>query len=73
MVEKGARGAGLSNRTPRHSATCTLSPAQMEEFQIYEKYCQNKPRSESLWRQCSDCPFFQVCLGTLLVRVLSPH
>lgn len=33
----------------------------MEEFQIYEKYCQNKPRSESLWRQCSDCPFFQVC------------
>jgi hypothetical protein len=33
---------------------------QMEEFQIYEKYCQNKPRSESLWRQCSDCPFFQV-------------
>ena len=35
----------------------------MEEFQIYEKYCQNKPRSESLWRQCSDCPFFQVCPG----------
>lgn len=32
----------------------------MEEFQIYQKYCQNKPRSESLWRQCSDCPFFQV-------------
>lgn len=38
----------------------------MEEFQIYEKYCQNKPRSESLWRQCSDCPFFQVCLGLSL-------
>lgn len=35
----------------------------MEEFQVYEKYCQNKPRSESLWRQCSDCPFFQVCPG----------
>ncbi|XP_058404498.1 guanine nucleotide exchange factor DBS isoform X3 [Diceros bicornis minor] len=34
---------------------------RMEEFQIYEKYCQNKPRSESLWRQCSDCPFFQDC------------
>ncbi|XP_070937091.1 guanine nucleotide exchange factor DBS isoform X8 [Macaca nemestrina] len=32
---------------------------RMEDFQIYEKYCQNKPRSESLWRQCSDCPFFQ--------------
>lgn len=37
-------------------------PLQMEQFQVYEKYCQNKPRSESLWRQCSDCPFFQVCL-----------
>ncbi|XP_030888605.1 guanine nucleotide exchange factor DBS [Leptonychotes weddellii] len=34
---------------------------RMEEFQVYEKYCQNKPRSESLWRQCSDCPFFQEC------------
>lgn len=45
--------------------TWFLSWVQMEEFQIYEKYCQNKPRSESLWRQCSDCPFFQVCYGTL--------
>lgn len=34
----------------------------MEDFQIYEKYCQNKPRSESLWRQFSDSVFFQVCL-----------
>ncbi|XP_007501326.2 guanine nucleotide exchange factor DBS isoform X20 [Monodelphis domestica] len=34
---------------------------RMEDFQIYEKYCQNKPRSESLWRQCSDCAFFQEC------------
>ncbi|XP_032467449.1 guanine nucleotide exchange factor DBS isoform X2 [Phocoena sinus] len=34
---------------------------RMEQFQVYEKYCQNKPRSESLWRQCSDCPFFQEC------------
>uniref|UniRef100_A0A667ZEM1 MCF.2 cell line derived transforming sequence like n=1 Tax=Myripristis murdjan TaxID=586833 RepID=A0A667ZEM1_9TELE len=32
-----------------------------ECFEIYEKYCQNKPRSESLWRQCSDCAFFQEC------------
>jgi hypothetical protein len=38
----------------------------MEDFQIYEKYCQNKPRSESLWRQCSDCPFFQVRLDAPL-------
>ncbi|CDQ62973.1 unnamed protein product [Oncorhynchus mykiss] len=33
---------------------------RMTDLQIYEKYCQNKPRSESLWRQCSDCSFFQV-------------
>uniref|UniRef100_A0A8C2TYK4 MCF.2 cell line derived transforming sequence like n=1 Tax=Coturnix japonica TaxID=93934 RepID=A0A8C2TYK4_COTJA len=36
-------------------------PFQMEDFQIYEKYCQNKPRSESLWRQFSDSMFFQEC------------
>uniref|UniRef100_A0A8D0GWD2 MCF.2 cell line derived transforming sequence like n=1 Tax=Sphenodon punctatus TaxID=8508 RepID=A0A8D0GWD2_SPHPU len=34
---------------------------RMEDFQIYEKYCQNKPRSESLWRQFSDSIFFQEC------------
>uniref|UniRef100_A0A8B9R1E0 MCF.2 cell line derived transforming sequence like n=1 Tax=Anas platyrhynchos TaxID=8839 RepID=A0A8B9R1E0_ANAPL len=39
---------------------------QMEDFQIYEKYCQNKPRSESLWRQFSDSVFFQVCLPNLI-------
>ncbi|MEQ2201427.1 hypothetical protein XENOCAPTIV_012253, partial [Xenoophorus captivus] len=33
----------------------------MTDLQIYEKYCHNKPRSESLWRQCSDCAFFQEC------------
>lgn len=36
----------------------------MTDLQIYEKYCHNKPRSESLWRQCSDCAFFQV-IGSL--------
>uniref|UniRef100_A0A8C5SD89 MCF.2 cell line derived transforming sequence like n=1 Tax=Laticauda laticaudata TaxID=8630 RepID=A0A8C5SD89_LATLA len=34
---------------------------RMKDFKIYEKYCQNKPRSESLWRQCSDSAFFQEC------------
>ncbi|XP_067419769.1 guanine nucleotide exchange factor DBS isoform X3 [Emydura macquarii macquarii] len=34
---------------------------RMEDFQIYERYCQNKPRSESLWRQFSDSVFFQEC------------
>lgn len=33
---------------------------QKESFQMYECYCQNKPRSEALWRQFSDCTFFQV-------------
>ncbi|KAM7407167.1 hypothetical protein PAMA_003075 [Pampus argenteus] len=34
---------------------------RMTDLDIYEKYCHNKPRSESLWRQCSDCAFFQEC------------
>ncbi|KAM9456413.1 proto-oncogene DBL isoform 1-T1 [Clarias gariepinus] len=32
-----------------------------ENFQVYERYCQNKPRSEAMWRQCGDSPFFQEC------------
>lgn len=43
---------------------------RMGDLQIYEKYCQNKPRSESLWRQCSDCAFFQVTFH-LSFRALS--
>uniref|UniRef100_A0A3P8NAW1 Mcf.2 cell line derived transforming sequence-like a n=1 Tax=Astatotilapia calliptera TaxID=8154 RepID=A0A3P8NAW1_ASTCA len=38
-----------------------ISVELMKDLQIYEAYCQNKPRSESLWRQCSDCAFFQEC------------
>lgn len=38
----------------------TLSYWQKEELQVYQKYCQNKPRSEVLWRQCGDSLFFQV-------------
>ncbi|XP_072268344.1 guanine nucleotide exchange factor DBS isoform X5 [Pyxicephalus adspersus] len=45
--------------SPELVGRCFLE--RMEDFQIYEKYCQNKPRSESLWRQCSDAPFFQEC------------
>ncbi|XDV54241.1 hypothetical protein PO909_022579 [Leuciscus waleckii] len=32
-----------------------------ENFQVYERYCHNKPRSEALWRQCSDSVFIQEC------------
>ncbi|KFQ44371.1 Proto-oncogene DBL, partial [Nestor notabilis] len=46
---------------PERVGFCFLD--RREDFQMYEKYCQNKPRSESLWRQCSESTFFQVsCL-----------
>ncbi|XP_030265719.1 guanine nucleotide exchange factor DBS isoform X4 [Sparus aurata] len=50
---------------------------RMKDLQIYEAYCQNKPRSESLWRQCSDCAFFQVapltfCFQLCAAPLLSP-
>uniref|UniRef100_A0A7N6BD14 MCF.2 cell line derived transforming sequence-like 2 n=1 Tax=Anabas testudineus TaxID=64144 RepID=A0A7N6BD14_ANATE len=43
---------------PELVGTCFLK--RKEELQVYEKYCQNKPRSEVLWRQCGDSLFFQV-------------
>uniref|UniRef100_A0A672UQU2 MCF.2 cell line derived transforming sequence-like 2 n=2 Tax=Neoaves TaxID=3078114 RepID=A0A672UQU2_STRHB len=43
---------------PELLARCFLK--RKEDLQIYEKYCQNKPRSEALWRQCGDSIFFQV-------------
>ncbi|XP_026852094.2 guanine nucleotide exchange factor DBS isoform X5 [Electrophorus electricus] len=44
---------------PELVAKCFLK--RKEELQVYEKYCQNKPRSEALWRQCGDSVFFQEC------------
>ncbi|XP_019952588.1 proto-oncogene DBL isoform X1 [Paralichthys olivaceus] len=44
---------------PERVGACFLQ--RKEKFQVYERYCQNKPRSELLWRQCSDSPFFQEC------------
>ncbi|KAJ7992839.1 hypothetical protein DPEC_G00266190 [Dallia pectoralis] len=44
---------------PELVGTCFLK--RKEELQIYEKYCQNKPRSEALWRNCGDSLFFQEC------------
>ncbi|XP_040896130.1 guanine nucleotide exchange factor DBS isoform X3 [Toxotes jaculatrix] len=44
---------------PELVGTCFLK--RKEELQVYEKYCQNKPRSELLWRQCGDSLFFQEC------------
>ncbi|XP_074467288.1 proto-oncogene DBL isoform X1 [Sebastes fasciatus] len=44
---------------PERVGACFLQ--RKEKFQVYERYCQNKPRSELLWRQCSDSPFFKEC------------
>ncbi|XP_062332033.1 proto-oncogene DBL isoform X1 [Osmerus eperlanus] len=44
---------------PERVGACFLE--RKESFQVYECYCQNKPRSETLWRQFSDCAFFQEC------------
>uniref|UniRef100_A0A6Q2Y9U4 MCF.2 cell line derived transforming sequence a n=1 Tax=Esox lucius TaxID=8010 RepID=A0A6Q2Y9U4_ESOLU len=49
--------------TPERVGACFLE--RKENFQVYECYCQNKPRSESLWRQFSDCAFFQECQRNL--------
>ncbi|XP_039513471.1 guanine nucleotide exchange factor DBS isoform X2 [Pimephales promelas] len=48
-----------SAEKPELVGICFLK--RKEELQIYEKYCQNKPRSEALWRQCGDSMFFQEC------------
>uniref|UniRef100_A0ABM5EVW0 Proto-oncogene DBL isoform X3 n=1 Tax=Pogona vitticeps TaxID=103695 RepID=A0ABM5EVW0_9SAUR len=44
---------------PERVGCCFLE--RREDFQMYEKYCQNKPQSESLWRQCAKSAFFQEC------------
>ncbi|XP_078522113.1 putative guanine nucleotide exchange factor MCF2L2 isoform X2 [Lissotriton helveticus] len=44
---------------PDSLGTCFLK--RKEDLKVYEKYCQNKPRSEALWRQCGDSSFFQDC------------
>uniref|UniRef100_A0A673LAW2 MCF.2 cell line derived transforming sequence a n=1 Tax=Sinocyclocheilus rhinocerous TaxID=307959 RepID=A0A673LAW2_9TELE len=45
--------------SPEAVGACFLE--RKDHFHLYECYCQNKPRSDSLWRQFSDCPFFQEC------------
>ncbi|XP_063169803.1 proto-oncogene DBL isoform X2 [Candoia aspera] len=52
-----------------HLESCLEAPERVgycflerrEDFQMYEKYCQNKPRSESLWQQYAENLFFQEC------------
>ncbi|MEQ2179176.1 hypothetical protein GOODEAATRI_021951, partial [Goodea atripinnis] len=65
-LERYLDTAAVHTITDRSAICCqyeaVLNPQLgMKDLQIYEAYCQNKPRSESLWRQCSDCAFFQEC------------
>ncbi|KAJ0049867.1 hypothetical protein NL108_005141, partial [Boleophthalmus pectinirostris] len=46
--------------TPEAVGACFLE--RKDCFQMYECYCHNKPHSDALWRQFSDCVFFQVSL-----------
>ncbi|XP_067289795.1 proto-oncogene DBL [Pseudorasbora parva] len=45
--------------SPERLGACFLE--RKEHFQVYERYCQNKPRSDALLRQCSDSVFIQEC------------
>ncbi|KAJ0002933.1 hypothetical protein NQD34_008082 [Periophthalmus magnuspinnatus] len=45
--------------TPEAVGACFLE--RKDCFQMYECYCHNKPHSDALWRQFSDCVFFQEC------------
>ncbi|EHB07586.1 Proto-oncogene DBL, partial [Heterocephalus glaber] len=40
---------------------CSDAPERVGpyDFQIYAKYCQNKPRSEAIWKKYSECAFFK--------------
>ncbi|XP_021098191.1 proto-oncogene DBL isoform X9 [Heterocephalus glaber] len=42
---------------PERVGPCFLE--RKDDFQIYAKYCQNKPRSEAIWKKYSECAFFK--------------
>ncbi|XP_063102538.1 proto-oncogene DBL isoform X3 [Cavia porcellus] len=45
------------SQVPERVASCFLE--RKNDFHIYAKYCQNKPKSEAIWRKYSDCAFFK--------------
>uniref|UniRef100_A0ABI7WH88 MCF.2 cell line derived transforming sequence n=1 Tax=Felis catus TaxID=9685 RepID=A0ABI7WH88_FELCA len=45
---------------PERVGPCFLE--RKDDFQMYAKYCQNKPRSEAIWKKYSECAFFQELL-----------
>ncbi|XP_057395131.1 proto-oncogene DBL isoform X8 [Balaenoptera acutorostrata] len=52
---------------PEGVGPCFLE--RKDDFQMYAKYCQNKPRSEAIWRKYSECAFFQECQRKLKHRL----
>ncbi|XP_045144302.1 proto-oncogene DBL [Echinops telfairi] len=52
---------------PEQVGRCFLE--RKKEFQMYAKYCLNKPRSEKIWKKCSECAFFQECQKKLKHRL----
>ncbi|XP_064339340.1 proto-oncogene DBL isoform X6 [Camelus dromedarius] len=52
---------------PERVGPCFLE--RKDDFQMYAKYCQNKPRSETIWKKYSECAFFQECQRKLKHRL----
>uniref|UniRef100_A0A8C9USR8 MCF.2 cell line derived transforming sequence n=1 Tax=Spermophilus dauricus TaxID=99837 RepID=A0A8C9USR8_SPEDA len=52
---------------PERVGPCFLE--RKDDFQMYAKYCQNKPRSEIIWKKYSECAFFQECQRKLKHRL----
>uniref|UniRef100_G1PHT2 MCF.2 cell line derived transforming sequence n=1 Tax=Myotis lucifugus TaxID=59463 RepID=G1PHT2_MYOLU len=52
---------------PERVGLCFLE--RKTDFQMYAKYCQNKPRSEAIWKKYSECAFFQECQRKLKHRL----
>ncbi|XP_073918787.1 proto-oncogene DBL isoform X3 [Castor canadensis] len=52
---------------PERVGPCFLE--RKDDFHMYAKYCQNKPRSETVWKKYSECAFFQECQRKLKHRL----
>uniref|UniRef100_A0A8C3YHJ3 MCF.2 cell line derived transforming sequence n=1 Tax=Catagonus wagneri TaxID=51154 RepID=A0A8C3YHJ3_9CETA len=52
---------------PERVGPCFLQ--RKDDFQMYAKYCQNKPKSEGIWKKYSECAFFQECQRKLKHRL----
>ncbi|KAK2506146.1 hypothetical protein MC885_005562, partial [Smutsia gigantea] len=52
---------------PERVGPCFLE--RKDDFQMYARYCQNKPRSEAIWKKFSECAFFQECRRKLKHRL----